>query len=71
VREPVEVGGAGDYRQLPGGHPDEVAVDVAAAKLQEPYGVLELDGVAVAVGDQGGCDDAADLVESAPTPAGR
>ena len=52
----------GNTASCEAGTPDEVAVDVAAAQLQEGYGVLELDGVAVAVGDQGRCDDAADLV---------
>ena len=60
--QPEEVGGAREHGQLRGGHADEVAVDVAAAQLQEPDGVLQLDGVAVADGDQGRCGDAADVV---------
>jgi hypothetical protein len=45
--------GAGEDGQLRRRDTAEVAVDVAAAQLQESDGVLERDRVAVADGDQG------------------
>ena len=46
--------GAWEHRQLQGRDTDEIAVDVAATQLQETDGVLQLDRVAVTLGDQVG-----------------
>ena len=66
--EPEEVRSSGEDRQLRCGNSDEVTVDVAAAQLQEPNGVLELDGVAIAHGDESRGGDATDVVVR---PAGK
>ena len=60
-RHAEEMGGARKHCELGRRNPDEVAVDVAAAQLQELDRVLEPDGVAVADRDEGRGGDRPDV----------